>query len=145
MLQEVAIGDCCCIVQANTDTFTYTLAYLLLWSIVLEIFTQLTDEMRSQYASFLKNSNLLSRLLENLFRLMPVVPANETESKVLNVFLPELFIPSKNSVSINETLDSFDIQKQSLYVYYLVLRKLPASARQWWNNLDKRTADVVNK
>lgn len=145
MLSDFAIGDCCCIVEPQTDSFNYTLAYLLLWIEALELFSSLIDEMRSEYASFLRQSNFLSRLLENLFRLMPVSHNDYEAQDFCKLFSDQREFCNHPNLSLDANLDSSDIQKLSCYVYYLVLRKLPASVRQWWNNLDKRTSDIVNK
>ncbi len=142
MLSEFLIGDCCCIVEPNTDSFTYTFAYLLIWIEILEIFSNLSDETRSQFAAFLRQSNYLSRLLENLFRLMPLSSNSSQTSNFMSMFSDF----SKQPVfTMTNNLDSNEIQRLSCFVYFLILRRLPASVRQWWNNCDRKTSDVVNK
>jgi len=142
MLSEFLIGDCCCIVEPQTDSFTYTSAYLLIWIQILEIFSNLSDETRSQFSAFLRQSSYLSRLLENLFRLMPLSPT-DSESSISTVVFSDS--PKEPLLSMTNDLRSSDIQKLSSYLYFLILRRLPASARQWWNNCDRKTSEVVNK
>lgn len=141
MLSEFLIGDCCCVVEPQTDSFTYTFAYLLIWIEILEVFSNLCDETRSQFAAFLRQSSYLSRLLENLFRLMPLYSTDSPSSS----FMLYSDFPKVPVLSLTNDLGSADIQKVSCYLYFLILRRLPASVRQWWNNLDRKASDVVNK
>src|SRR5882757_7903785 len=94
LLSEFLIGDCCCVVEPNTDSFTYTLGYLLIWTQIIDIFPLLSDKLRPQLSTFLKQSSYLSRLLENLFRLMPLsgidgqTLATENAQKSIHSFIP---------------------------------------------------------
>lgn len=40
---------------------------------------------------------------------------------------------------------SEEIQTIACYVFCTALRRVPATVRTWWNNLDKKSADIVNK
>ncbi|CAG2175323.1 unnamed protein product [Oppiella nova] len=143
MLSEYLIGDCICVVEADTDSFTYTLGYLLLWTQILEIFGQLSDEMKPQLTAFLRQSSYLSRLLENLFRLMPL---SATDVNAIDgQWLSTTTINEWTESLVDQRLESTHIQRLSTHLYYLILRRLPASVRQWWNNCDRKTADAVNK
>ncbi|XP_076317410.1 E3 ubiquitin-protein ligase listerin [Tachypleus tridentatus] len=147
LLSDFRVGDCC-IVQPYTDSYTYCLAYFLIWMEVMDFFSATPSEGRSEYASYLKNSNHLSNLLGYLFRLMPSNPTvPHTGEKQVS--------PSKNQVptlfsepvdlSVTSTTSSHQLQHLACQVYLNSLKKLPALVRQWWTEQDKRTTDIVNR
>lgn len=145
MLIEYPIGTFCS-VQPNTDSFTYTFAYLLLWVEVLELMSSITADkptLRSQYQDFLRDSDLLSRLLKNLFRLMPL--SGGECPKILSPNLFERQFTRHSVLSIDEPSDSSHIQRLSCHLYYLLLRRVPASVREWCRNSDRNTSDIVNQ
>lgn len=43
-----------CTIQPFTDSYTYTLGYLLVWTIVLDICADAHNDLRYQYAEILK-------------------------------------------------------------------------------------------
>lgn len=48
------LGEDTCRVQQFTDSFTYTLAYLLLWEFLLRLCEQATTELRFQYSEWVQ-------------------------------------------------------------------------------------------
>lgn len=48
------LGEDSCRVQPFTDSFTYTLAYLLLWDVMLNLCEKASTELRYQYAEWLQ-------------------------------------------------------------------------------------------
>lgn len=55
--------------------------FLLLWDCVIEICAQSGSEIRSIYASFLTESQLVQSMLVSLFRLMPVEILRNQDAK----------------------------------------------------------------
>ncbi|GIY92147.1 e3 ubiquitin-protein ligase listerin [Caerostris extrusa] len=146
MLLDLKIGDLCTVVP-YTDSYTFSMGYLLAWIELMEFISASPSQIRLGYAIYLKEMELLTPLFSNVFHFMPENPVTclkkglklETPSKE---DLKLLFIkpPKLNSVSPS----SEEIQSIACYVFSSVLRTVPASIRQWWANLDKRSADVVN-
>ena len=137
--------DYCCVVEPNTDSFTYTFAYLLLWVEILEIFGNTCEEnptLRPQMIAFLKENGFLSRLLKNLFRLMPL---STTDGKIFSAELFDKNFTRYSLLSMDESINSSHIQGLSFHLYYLILRQLPAAVREWFNSTDRKTTIVVNE
>ena len=93
---------------ASIASFTYTLAYLLLCDIMLNLCQNSSSEVLYQYADWLRKGDLFKYFLENLLRLIPeeVVSYNEGKSKVYSeYFLKKPFdqtcyIKSYDSIAI---------------------------------------------
>ncbi|CAG2056500.1 unnamed protein product [Timema podura] len=70
LYSDQRLGDCCT-VQPHTDAYTFTLAYLLLWDIVLDMCGWAGAQLRYHYAAGLSNKGLMQTLLQTVFCLMP--------------------------------------------------------------------------
>ncbi|KAH8020974.1 hypothetical protein HPB51_011030 [Rhipicephalus microplus] len=136
LLSDFGVGDCC-LVEANTDSYTYTLGYLLSWLELLAFFGASPAEARSEYASYLQEEGLLSSLLEHLFCLMP---SNVSLGSKGNTMFTE---PVK--LSPQEVFSSIKLQHIACQVYLDTICKLPALVRAWWNSQNKRVMDHVEK
>ncbi|KAH9381898.1 hypothetical protein HPB48_015382 [Haemaphysalis longicornis] len=136
LLSDFDLGDCC-LVEAGTDSYTYTLGYLLSWLDLLAFFGASPAEARSEYASYLQEEGLLSCLLEHLFCLMP---SNVSLSAKGNTMFTE---PAK--LSPEEDFSSAKLQHIACQVYLDAICKLPALVRAWWGSQNKRIMDHVEK
>ncbi|XP_077487420.1 E3 ubiquitin-protein ligase listerin isoform X1 [Amblyomma americanum] len=136
LLSDFDIGDCC-LVEANTDSYTYTLGYLLSWLELLTFFGASPAEARSEYASYLQEEGILSSLLQHLFCLMP---SNISLSAKGSTMFTE---PVK--LSPQEEFNSAKLQHVACQVYLDTICKLPALVRAWWNSQNKRVMDHVEK
>lgn len=138
MLSEYFLGETCCLIEVGTDSFLYTIAYLLNWSEILNLFSHLTAENRSLLARYLTESDYFSRLMDNLFKLMPLNP--ESHEKKLEEFIRK----SLDRNFLDDLSVNHHVQAIACHVYFQVIRKMPACLRLWYGNLSKKIADQVN-
>ena len=110
-----------------------TRSYLLSWKLLLAHFSFSNEEVRAEYANFLRRERYLNELLGILFRLLPKKPC-EKRSLVEESSLEEKYLLREEFV-----------HDLAFETYYDLLRTLPALVRQWWNNLEKKHAVVVEK
>lgn len=110
-----------------------TRTYLLAWKLLLAHFTNSNEELRAEYANYLRREKYLHELLETLFRILPEKP-NESRYPVEESILEEKYLLAEEFV-----------HNLAFETYYDLLRTLPALVRQWWNNLEKKYALVVEK
>nr|XP_006825327.1 PREDICTED: E3 ubiquitin-protein ligase listerin-like [Saccoglossus kowalevskii] len=138
-LSPVRVGDCV-FIEAYSDQYHYTFAYLSSWNLLLAFFKSAKAELRAGYAAYLRKHKMVDSLLSNLFRLMPMVPVVSTDAAVTKTSmfnsLPQLNIKGK----CPET----EIHHLACAVYQSALEDLPAMVRQWWNSQDKRVAAHVD-
>lgn len=143
LLSDFDVGDCC-IVQPQTDSYTYTLGYLLCWSQLLSFFGASPAEARSEYATFLQEMGFLANLLKHLFCLMPeninlASATASSPSKGKTMFTEAVtFIPGEDFTSLK-------LQHMACQVYLDTISKLPALVRNWWNSQNKRIIDHVER
>ncbi|KAF7990662.1 hypothetical protein HCN44_000467 [Aphidius gifuensis] len=132
-----------CTIQSYTDSYTYTLAYLLVWANVLEICSHAHADLRYQYAEKLKD-DFFPSLLNNIFRLMPAEILQETKSRLPIPHLSDIF---KNPpvLNFNQSLSDLKIDHIACWIYVNCLRFLPVAVRQWWSTLDPKASSVVEK
>ncbi|CAN7988883.1 unnamed protein product [Ixodes hexagonus] len=141
LLSEFEVGDCCLVVP-GTDSYTYTLGYLLSWLQLLSFFGASPAEARSEYASYLQESGLLSSLLKHLFCLMPsnISVPTASPSRGRTMFTePATLNPQA------EEFSSAKLQHIACRVYLDTICKLPALVRSWWSSQNKRIMDHVEK
>lgn len=147
MLCGIKIGECC-LVLPNTEAYAYVSAYLFTWLQMLEFISTSPSQVRPGYVAHLEERKLLSSLFSNVCRLMPENPMLLFK-KTLGTDSPK----KENLVSLYLQVPiispgsptSEEIQIIACYVFCNAMRKVPASVRTWWNNLDKNSADIVNK
>ncbi|KAF7402902.1 hypothetical protein HZH66_005169 [Vespula vulgaris] len=130
-----------CTIQPYTDSYTYTLGYLLLWAIVLDMCANTHGDLRYQYAEILKK-DLFPCLLNNIFRLMPVEVLQDNKNKAAK--LVEMFstIPSLNFA---ESWTEWRLDHIVCWLYTNTLRHLPVLVRQWWSTADSRVSAAVDR
>ncbi|CAN8018047.1 unnamed protein product [Ixodes persulcatus] len=141
LLSEFEVGDCCLVVP-GTDSYTYTLGYLLSWLQLLSFFVASPAEARSEYASYLHGSGMLSSLLKHLFCLMPsnISVPTASPSRGRTMFTePATLNPQA------EEFSSAKLQHVACRVYLDTICKLPALVRSWWSSQNKRIMDHVEK
>ncbi|KAG8177697.1 hypothetical protein JTE90_018319 [Oedothorax gibbosus] len=148
LLGDLKIGDPCSVVP-HTDSYCLAMAYLLAWTQVLEFISAAPSQIRLGYATDLTERGLLPSLFPNVFRLMPenppvclkrwaCLPETPKKEDMRNLFLRAPRIDTDSQCSEEE------IQIVACYVYAMALLKVPASVRSWFNNLDRKSADIVN-
>lgn len=142
MFMKFKLGEDSCKVESMTDSYTYTLAYLLLWDILLTLCHNANTELRFQYADWLRNENLLKLFLDNLFKLMPAEVLHYSEGK--SKCLKDYFLQKPEDIE-KDVCDSVKIEKLVCWLYSATLAQLPAVVRQWWTSLDSKLAQVVEK
>nr|CAD7403615.1 unnamed protein product [Timema cristinae] len=141
LYSDQRLGDCC-VVQPHTDAYTFTLAYLLLWDIVLDMCGWAGPQLRYHYAAGLSNKGLMQTLLQTVFCLMPeeILRLLDVKgSKISEVLMSGLNLKYGVS-SRSETL-----QDLACWMYFCSLRRLPAMVRQWWSGEEPRVASLVEK
>ncbi|XP_050511017.1 E3 ubiquitin-protein ligase listerin [Diabrotica virgifera virgifera] len=142
MLMGFKLGEDSCRVEPMTDSYTYTLAYLLLWDVLLTLCDSASTELRFQYADWLRNENLLNTFLNNLFKLMPTEVLHYGEGK--SKCIMDHFV-KKPQMCAKDACDSEKIEQLVCWLYSSALAQLPALVRQWWTTLDSKLAQVVEK
>lgn len=143
MLLGIRLGNSCTVCPF-TDAYTYTMAYLLLWTVILEMCGLAIPELRYQYATILRNSGFLKNLLQNVFRLMPEQVLQGTDPKYKVHKTSEMFA-SAPSLAFSQAYSSEMLEHMSCWVYCTALQRLPALVRQWWSELEPRVASLVEQ
>jgi len=116
------------------------------WLQMLEFISKSPSQVRSSCVAHLDEEKLLSSLFSNLCRLMPENPmacfkknsGTPKKENLVSLFLHPPVISAGNPSAV-------EIQTFACYTFCTAIRKVPASVRTWWNNLDKNSADIVNK
>ncbi|XP_076063145.1 E3 ubiquitin-protein ligase listerin [Oratosquilla oratoria] len=141
-LAEYEMGAACEVVP-HTDAYSYTAGYLMAWSLVLDTVTHTSDTNQLQYSMFLRESDLLPSLLYHLFQIMPSKPVlkegQQDEKTQTTMFNTTLHIGPL--VAVTSDL----IAWLACRVYYACVRVVPAAVRLWWNNLDRKAQQLVDK
>lgn len=130
-LDELRCGDLHT-VEPYSQECQQILGYFLGWDLILRLCGSSDSELRYQYASYLTNSKLISRLMDILFCIIPHASFQQQANLEME-FRPDI------------TLTEKIIQDIAIMIYSSALRHLPAVVRRWCNNADKRTASLVEK
>ncbi|KAI9559714.1 hypothetical protein GHT06_013719 [Daphnia sinensis] len=130
-LDELRCGDLHT-VEPYSEECQQILGYFLGWDLILRLCGSSDSELRYQYASYLTNSKLISRLMDILFCIIPHASFQQQANLDME-FRPDI------------TLTEKIIQDIAIMIYSSALRHLPAVVRRWCNNADKRTASLVEK
>ena len=130
-MEETRIGDLH-LVEPYSPECNHLVGFFLTWELVLRLCGHSTSELRYQYAAYLSNSGLISKLMDNLFCIIP--HANQQTPVDLQLEFRPDFILTEGSIQVLATR-----------VYSSALRYLPALVRRWCNNADKRTATFVER
>ncbi|KAI1294576.1 E3 ubiquitin-protein ligase listerin [Halotydeus destructor] len=140
LLSDYPIASCSVELDPTSDSHRISLAYMFAWLETIELFSQLTNETRPCVALYLKNSGLVYRLFDNLFRLMPVTDS-ETYSKARKLAM----IKEPVDLKLDHCPSADEIRHLASNVYYAALKKMPALARLWLSSQEKRVVDIVNR
>lgn len=142
LLSELRMGESCTL-EPFTESHAYCSAYLLLWSLTLELCAHASPQLRYQYAAKLSENGSLRCLLQNLFCLMPaeVLKVSDIKPKPPKAFM----FNSEPSLQFSEPCDGQYLQHLACWVYFSTLRRLPAMVRQWWGEVEPRVANMVDK
>ena len=109
-----------------------SLALMLAFKLLLQFFRSTSQEIRAEYATFLRRNKLVTEFLGIMFRLIPVrmtgVSVNADCEPIVRERVTERFV-----------------QKLACGVFYSLLQCMPAIVRQWWNGLDKRQSGIVDR
>ncbi|XP_033336767.2 E3 ubiquitin-protein ligase listerin [Megalopta genalis] len=130
-----------CTIQPYTDSYTYTVGYLLLWAIILDMCANAHGDLLYQYAEALKD-NYFPSLLNNIFRLMPVEVLQDNKNK--GAKLTEIF-SLEPSLEFGESWTEWRLDHIVCWLYRNSLRHLPVLVRQWWSASDSRVSAAVDK
>ncbi|KYN02241.1 hypothetical protein ALC62_07025 [Cyphomyrmex costatus] len=140
MLMEFKLYDTItCTIQPFTDSYTYTLGYLLTWAIVLDICEKSDSDLRYHYAEILK-IKLFPCLLDNIFKLIPMEALQDNRTvKLLELFTTAPVFCFKESWT-EERLGHI-----VCWLYTNCLRLLPVLVRQWLSTVDSRVNTTIDK
>lgn len=142
MLMDFKLCDIIsCTIQPYTDSYTYTLGYLLTWSVLLEICSEAHGDLRYQYAEILKDK-YFSHLMESIFKLMPVELLQDSKVKSSKLF--EIFT-TRPCLEFSESWTEWRLDHIACWLYTNCLRCLPVLVRQWWNTTDSRVSTAIDK
>ncbi|CAH0381774.1 unnamed protein product [Bemisia tabaci] len=141
LLSDFKLGDTC-LVAPLTDSYSYTLAYLSLWSVIFKMVAKADSQLRARYTLWIRNENLISNLILNLMRLLPssvvLLKMHDTNWKqILKSFT------DKQTLVTDEQWDSKKLSNLVCWTYYNALHRLPALIRQWWTEIEYKDARVV--
>ncbi|KAK3872906.1 hypothetical protein Pcinc_022045 [Petrolisthes cinctipes] len=124
----------------SSPVYTPTLGYLLTWRLVLKAVSLASDQHQHQYTAYLRHSQSLPALLDNLFCLMKQRPIVENGERVdgcdqkaaLTMFNTKLHITPI------ATPTSQQVSQLACKVYFECLRCIPAAVRHWFSSLDRQ-------
>lgn len=140
MLAELRLGEDTCTVEPFTDSFSFAFAYLLIWDLILDMCAKASNELKYQYADILKEKELLNKLCNNIFRLMPTELLHFSKGKRIMYFD---YFRNRPIFKLNSPCSSVLIEHQSCWIYATALYQLPAMVRQWWSNIESKVAHIV--
>ncbi|XP_072761402.1 E3 ubiquitin-protein ligase listerin [Anoplolepis gracilipes] len=142
MLMEFKLCDTTsCTIQPFTDSYTYTLEYLLVWIIVLEMCADAHSDLRYQYAEILKN-DFFPCLLNNIFKLMPMEVLQDNKKKTTKLLEAFTIVPSFN---FEESWTEWRLDHIVCWLYTNCLRHLPVLVRQWLSTADSKVSAIIDK
>ncbi|XP_076673514.1 E3 ubiquitin-protein ligase listerin [Andrena cerasifolii] len=130
-----------CTIQPYTDSYTYTVGYLLSWAVILDMCANAQRDLLYQYAEILKDK-FFPNLLNNIFRLMPVEALQDNknkDAKLVEIFTTERFL------DFGESWTEGKLDHIVCWLYTNSLRHLPVLVRQWWSTADSRVNTAVDK
>jgi len=133
VLAEFSISDPVPDIPTGTVAFSQSLGYLLCWRAVLCLLENSSDIVRPRYSQFLDNKEHISKLLGNVFKLLP-----QKGGELEVVFTP-------GNLDVATEASSWEISQLAGSCWVQVCRHLPAAARQWFSTLDKESQIVVEK
>lgn len=142
MLMDFKLCDTIsCTIQPYTDSYTYTLGFLLAWSVLLKMCAKAHGDLRYQYAEILKDK-YFPCLMETIFKLMPVELLQDTKAKA-----PKLLaiFRSQPSLEFSESWTEWRLDHIACWLYSNSLRFLPVLVRQWWSTTDSRVSAAIDK
>ena len=130
-----------CTIQPYTDSYTYTLEYLLTWCVILKMCAIAHGDLRYQYAEILKDKYFPS-LMESIFKLMPAEVLQDTKAMTRKLFVLFRRAPS---LEFSESWTEWRLEHIACWLYTNSLRFLPVLVRQWWSTTDSRVSTAVDK
>ncbi|XP_017758583.1 PREDICTED: E3 ubiquitin-protein ligase listerin [Eufriesea mexicana] len=130
-----------CTIEPYTDSYTYTVGYLLSWATILNMCANAHGDLLYQYAEILKD-DFFPNLLNNIFRLMPVEVLQD--NKIKGAKLMEIF-STEPSLDFGEGWTEWRLDHIVCWLYTNSLRHLPVLVRQWWSTADSRVSAAVDK
>uniref|UniRef100_A0A4W3I203 E3 ubiquitin-protein ligase listerin n=1 Tax=Callorhinchus milii TaxID=7868 RepID=A0A4W3I203_CALMI len=145
IFSNVPVGEYT-VIEPLSEAYYCVLGYLLAWKLILVFFKASQSELRVQYATYLRKSKSLHKLLQHLFRLMPENPTipgqvSDSSSKGTKTLFTE-----HHTILLQETENLHtELPQLACSVYYSVLEDLPATVRLWWNSQDKRISSTVDR
>lgn len=116
-----------------------SISFLMIWHCILNICESAPSEIRSLYASYLKEQRFDETCFQMLFRMMPAEILRNQDLKLTgnSYFAP---LPWKSIIEKEFTCDRY-----ACYVYVQSLKILPAVVRRWWNESNARQKTLVDK
>ncbi|CAG9765141.1 unnamed protein product [Ceutorhynchus assimilis] len=144
VLIDFRIGENSCTVEPSYDSYTYTLAYLLVWDVMLGLCQKASPELRFQYSDWLKDGSILNQFFTNIFKLMPIETLLHEigDSKIHTDTFTTKPIDSTGS---SRFYGSHMIENLACYLFKSAVEHFPALVRQWWTVLDIKTSQIVEK
>ncbi|XP_030758114.1 E3 ubiquitin-protein ligase listerin [Sitophilus oryzae] len=127
-----------CTIPLASNEFGSTMAYLMLWDLMIKMFEAASKDLKFYFVETLKEQDYLSVVLNRLLGLMAleVLPPYSARSTVHAKYFEATQLAVVRSHTVN---------RAACYAFRCALQHVPALARQWWAGLDSATSHMVGK
>lgn len=136
LLSDFRVGDTSVVIDPKSDSYSCVLSYLLLWDVIIKFIINVGKEPGHCIIHSLKKLGFISRLLDNIFMLLP--PPRER----LNA--PSDYLKNPLKTNLNRTSNEIDLV--ALHVFFSMACHMPVTVRKWYNNnSNKKLCKLVNE
>lgn len=144
--------------EPNSDSYSCTLSYLLVWDLAIRFIVGVSKEVGHQIIHCFKRLGLTQRLLDHIFMLLP--PPDGRDALNLRLLNSENTDVSsgggggswclseflKSDLNANIKHQTLEIELTALHIYFSVALHMPVTVRKWYNNNSKRRlCNLVNE
>lgn len=140
MLQDFSIGVSCS-VAPFTDSYTYSLAYLLLWSVLIKICQEGDSQQKYIYPLWIKEKDIINKFIEGVSKLMPESVIYFLEK---NVKKGQEFFVNKPSHSFSDWT-SEKLSHLGCWLLSELMATLPAVVRQWASEAEPKQLAFIDR
>ncbi|CAH1407748.1 unnamed protein product [Nezara viridula] len=140
MLQDFSIGVSCS-VAPFTDSYTYSLAYLLLWSVLIKICQEGDLQQKYIYPLWIKEKDIIHKFIEGVAKVMPESVIYFLEK---NVKKGQEFFVNKPSHSFSDWT-SEKLSHLGCWLLSELMATLPAVVRQWASEAEPKQLAFIDR